>query len=173
MKSSKILVVLVTLALFVFGLAYVAMGQEKATPQEIVKTVQDAAAALAKTGEPGLAEFGKKAAPWVWKDTYIFVLDCTKGVMAAHPMKPELVGKDILAMKDTKGNLFFGQLCEATNKPAGVWVEYWWPKPGQTGGFRKISYALKAGDTPYVVGAGIYDDTATTSDLAKLAGGGK
>jgi cytochrome c len=173
MKSRKILVVLATLALFVFGLSYVAMGQEKATPQEIVKTVQDAANTLAKSGQPGLAEFGKKAAPWVWKDTYIFALDCAKGVMAAHPMKPELVGKDILAMKDTKGNLFFGQLCEATNKPAGVWVEYWWPKPGQTEGFRKISYALKAGDTPYVVGAGIYDDTATTGDLAKLAGGGR
>jgi hypothetical protein len=77
MNRSKILVVLATLAFFVFGLSYVAMGQEKATPQEIVTNVQNAANTLAKSGEPGL------------------------------------------------------------------------------------------------VGAGIYDDTATTSDLAKLSGGGK
>ena len=30
-------------------------------------------------------------------------------------------------------------------------------------------YALKAGNTPYVVSGGIYDDNATIADLEKLA----
>jgi signal transduction histidine kinase len=85
-------------------------------------------------------------------------------------MKPELVGKDILQMKDTKGNAFFGHLCEAAKNPGGLWVEYWWPKPGEKDGSRKISYALNAAGTAYVVGAGIYDDQANIAGLDKLSG---
>ncbi len=171
-KTRKILVVL-GVALFAISISRAAAGQEKATPQEIVNKVQDAAstlakAATAKSGEASLTQFNQKESPWVWKDTYIFVVDCASNTIAAHPIKPELVGKDTTSMKDTKGNAFFGQLCEATKKPSGAWVEYWWTKPGEKEGSRKISYALKAGDTPYVVAAGIYDDKATLVDLEKL-----
>lgn len=173
MKCKKIVVALTTVALVLLGLSPAAMGQDKATPQEIVKKVQDAAKILPASGEPGLAEFNKKESPWVWKDTYVFVLECAKGTMAAHPMKPDMVGKDILATKDTKGSPFFGELCGATKQPSGVWVEYWWPKPGEKEGSRKISYALRAGDTPYVIGAGIYDDKATIGELVKVTSGAK
>ncbi|HEV8524688.1 MAG TPA: cache domain-containing protein [Terriglobales bacterium] len=172
MKSSKTLVVL-GVAILVFALSSLAVGQEKATPQEIVNKVQQAASTLAKSaeakpGEASLTQFNQKDSPWVWKDSYIFVLDCSKPALAAHPIKPELIGKDVTTMKDTKGNAFFGQLCDATKKPSGVWVEYWWPKPGATEGSRKISYALKAGNTPFVVGAGIYDDNISIQQLEKL-----
>ncbi len=172
MRSSKILVVL-GVFLFVWALSSLAVAQEKATAQEIVNKVHEAAGNLAKSGEvkvgeASLTQFNQKQGPWVWKDSYVFVLDCTSNVIAAHPIKPELVGKDITSMKDTKGNSFFGQLCEATKKPSGVWVEYWWAKPGEKEGSRKISYALKAGNTPYVVSAGIYDDKATIPELEKL-----
>jgi signal transduction histidine kinase len=167
MRSNKILVVLGAV-LFIFVLSCMAMGQEKATAQEIVNKVHEAASALASSGEAGLAQFNQKEGQWVWKDTYVFVLDCSKPTIAAHPIKPDLIGKDITSMKDTKGTAFFGQLCEATKKPSGVWVEYWWPKPGEKEGSRKVSYALKAGNTPFVVGAGIYDDKATIEDLSKL-----
>jgi cytochrome c len=171
MQSRKIFVLL-GLAL-VFVLSQLAVGQDKATPQEIFNKVQDAAstlakAASAKSGEASLTQFSQKENPWVWKDSYVFVLDCSGNTMAAHPIKPELVGKDITSMKDTKGNSFFGQLCEATRRPSGVWVEYWWPKPGEKEGSRKISYALKAANTPYVVAAGTYDDKITIAELEKL-----
>ncbi len=172
MKIDKTLVVL-GVALFVFGVSHAAAGQEKATPQEIVNKVQDAAntlakAATAKAGEASLTQFNQKESQWVWKDSYIFVVDCASNTMAAHPIKPELVGKDTSTIKDTKGNAFFGQLCEATKKPSGVWVEYWWPKPGAKEGSRKISYAVNARGTPYVAAAGIYDDKATIAELEKL-----
>jgi cytochrome c len=172
MKYGKILVGL-GVALFVLGISSAAAGQEKASAQEIVSKVQQAATTLAKSatapaGEASLTQFNQKDSPWVWKDTYVFVLDCSKNTIAAHPIKPELVGKDITTMTDTKGNRFFGQLCAATQKPSGVWVEYWWPKPGEKEGSRKISYAQQADNTSYVVGAGIYDDKATIADLEKL-----
>jgi cytochrome c len=177
MKHAKILVGL-GVALFVLGISSTAAGQEKATAQEIVSKVQQAADTLSKSatapvGEASLTQFSQKESPWVWKDSYVFVLDCSSNVMAAHPIKPELVGKDTTSMKDTKGTAFFGQLCEATKKPSGVWVEYWWSKPGEKEGSRKISYALNARGTPYVLAAGIYDDKATIADLEKLTSAAK
>jgi len=106
----------------------------------------------------------------VWKDTYVFVIDCDKNLIAAHPIKPELVGQSSAALKDTKGkNVFPEGWCDAAKKAAGVWVEYWWPKPGEKEGSRKLSYGLAAKGTPYVVGAGIYDDKATLAELSQLA----
>jgi len=54
-------------------------------------------------------------------------------------------------------------------KPYGVWIEYWWPKPGEKEGSRKLSYLLSAKGTPYVVCAGIYDDQPSIAELSKLS----
>src|SRR5271165_487424 len=127
MKSARNLASLLVAACFVCALPHSALAQDKATPQELVLKVREAAGSLSKSGEPGLADFDKKPGPWVWKDTYIFVLDCTKGVMAAHPMKAELIGKPVTALKDIKGNPAFELLCAATQSPNGTWAEYWIP----------------------------------------------
>ena len=97
-------------------------------------------------------------------------IDCNKGVTVAHPVKPENVGTDFQATKDTKGNAFLGQVC-AAKQPSGGWVEHGSAKPGQTEGTRKVSYRLKAGNTPYVVYAGVYDDKVSLEDLVKRSGG--
>ncbi len=171
MPDRKMLVVF-GLALLV-SLSRIAAAQEKATPEEIVSKVQEAASVLARSADakPGgaaLQQFDQKQGPWVWKDTYIFVVDCGQATIAAHPMNPELIGKDAMSLLDTKGHPFFWQVCDALKKPSGIWLQYWWPKPGQKEGSRKISYALRAGNTSYVVGAGIYDDKATIAELEKL-----
>jgi len=166
MKSGKILVAL-AVALLIVVLSSVAVGQEKATAEEVVAKVKEAASILSKTGD--LAQFNQKQGPWVWKDTYIVVHDCDKKVTAAHPIMPELVGRDDMTLKDTKGkNVFPEGWCDAARKPSGVWIEYWWPKPSEKEGSRKLSYSLSAKGTPYVVLAGIYDDKATIAELSKL-----
>jgi cytochrome c len=171
MPDRKMLIVL-GVAVLVGGLLRAATGQEKATPEEIVSKVQEAARSLAKSAtQPAataLAPFDQKPGPWVWKDTYVFVVDCGQAIIAAHPVNPELIGKDATSLLDTQGHPFFWQVCDALKKPSGIWLQYWWPKPGQKEGSRKISYALRAGNTSYVVGAGIYDDKLTIADLEKL-----
>ncbi len=166
MKSSKILAG-VAVAILIVALSSVGLGQDKATAQEVITKVKEAVSTLSKTGD--LAQFNQKQGPWVWKDSYIFVQDCDKKVVVAHPIKPELVGQDIMSIKDTRGkNLYAEGWCETAKKPSGVWIEYWWPKPGEKEGSRKISYHLSAKGTPYVVGAGVYDDKATIAELSKL-----
>jgi len=166
MRNTNIFVVVAALPI---ALSSVAVGQDKATAREVVAKIREAARTLSRTHDS--TPFNRKQGPWVWKDTYVFVVDCDKKVIVAHPIKPELVGQDYTSLKDTKGkNVFPEGWCDEAKKPAGVWVEYWWPKPGQTDGSRKLSYSLAAKGTPYVVGAGIYDDKATIADLSRLTG---
>jgi len=161
------------LVLLIFSLTSFATAEESATPQEIVTKVQEAAKTLAKSlqtqpASAALTEFDQKQGPWVWKNTYIFVVDCGQATIAAHPVNPELIGKDATSLLDTQGHPFFWWVCDALKKPSGIWLQYWWPKPGQKQGSRKISYALRAGNTQYVVGAGVYDDKLAIAELEKL-----
>jgi hypothetical protein len=104
MKNSKILVVL-TGAFLIVALPSVAVSQDKATAQEVVAKVKEAASTLSKTGD--LAQFNQKQSPWVWKGTYIFVHDCDKKVNAAHPFKPEQIGQDLTSIKGTDGKSLY------------------------------------------------------------------
>ncbi len=166
MRDRKMLVVATTL--FTTALSHIAMGQDRATAREVVARVRQAARTLSKTRD--LTPFTQKS-PWVWKDTYVFVVDCDKKVVAAHPIKPELVGQSSASLKDTKGNNVFPEdWCDAAKKPSGIWVEYWWPKPGEKDGSRKLSYGVAAKGTPYAMGAGIYDDKATVAEVSRLTG---
>jgi signal transduction histidine kinase len=169
MKSNRIFAGL-TMAILSAGLCAVAPAQDSATPQEVVAKVREAATTLSKTGD--LAQFNQKQGPWVWKDTYIFVLNCDKMTQAAHPLRPDLRGTEISSIKDPKGNAIFPNpkdVCEAARKPSGTWVEYSWAKAGEKEGSRKVSYLLSAKGTPYVVAAGVYDDKASIADLSKLS----
>ena len=156
MKSGKIFAA-VTAALLNLALCTVAVGQDKATAQEVVAKVREAASTLSKTGD--LAQFNQKQGPWVWKNTYVFVEDCDKKVMAAHPMHPELVGKDLTSIKDTRGKSLYPDpefFCKKVQESSrGIWSDYWWPKPGEKEGSHKLSYHLSAKGTPYLVSSGI------------------
>jgi len=168
MKDSKIFA-LVAAALVTVALCTVAIGQDHATAQEVVAKVREAASTLSKKGD--LAQFNQNPSQWVWKDSYIFVFDCDKMVMAAHPVRPDLRGLEMASIKDPKGNITIPDpkaLCEAARKPSGTWKEYWWAKSGEKEGSRKITYYLGAKGTPYVAAAGIYDDKATIAELSKL-----
>ena len=105
MKKSKIFA-WVAVALVSVTRCTVAVGQEHATPQDVIAKVRDAASILSKTGD--VAQFQQKQGPWVWADTYIFIQDCDKKTIAAHPIKPEQVGQPLSSIKDAKsGNGIF------------------------------------------------------------------
>jgi cytochrome c len=158
------------LALVYVAVPMVAIAQDHATAEEVVAKVREAASTLSQTHD--LTPFTQKDGPWVWKDTYVFVNDCDKKVVAANIVRPDQVGQDFGTIKDTRGKTLYPDreaYCDAAKKPSGNWVEYWWPKPGQKEGSRKVSFYLMAPGTPYVVGAGVYDDKATLAELSKLS----
>lgn len=144
-----------------------------ATPQEVVTKVREAVQYLNAKGLAGFSDFNNnKDARWVWKDSYVFVYSCRDDVMIAHPLRPDLVGKPVLQMRDDKDHPIFQDLCKAGEKPHGGWVEYWWPKPGEARASRKISYAHSAPvsfKSDIQVAAGIYDDKLTPDELDQIA----
>jgi signal transduction histidine kinase len=168
-------------ATLAFGLVLACVGtapaqQDHATPQEIMQKVRQAAQDIAKAGEAGLATFTSKNATSVWKDSYTFVLGCEGGtaVTVALPVRPELKGKptaQIVTFGPKPGERIAADMCAAGQQPRGGWVEYNFPKPGETQPARKVTYMLAAQGTPYVVGAGIYDATAKVEDLDRLTDG--
>jgi hypothetical protein len=154
-----------------FGLAVIhapLWAQERATPQEVLQKVTEARDFLSASGQAGIAEFNQKDSRWVWKDTYVFVMDLDTVVVLAHPMNPKLLGRDQIGLKDIKGNFLFIQFCEKAAEDGGGWVEYWWPKPGQQTPSRKVTYVLRVPGTTLVVGAGVYDETMSIDELNRL-----
>jgi cytochrome c len=150
---------------------------ERATPEEIVAKVRAAAAHLADHGEAGLAIFDKADSEFVWKDSYIFVYDCAADVIAAHPVT-ESRGATISDLRGGDGGAFGIDLCAAAEVPGGSWAEYRWRRPTGEGDpqglayggehIRKVSYMLAVEDTPYQVGAGIFDETTPLDQLDAL-----
>ncbi|MDG4561332.1 MAG: cache domain-containing protein [Candidatus Competibacter sp.] len=145
------------------GLSAGAWAADAATADEVVAKVKEAAAAVSANADVTLSEFDKKDGKWAWKDTYVWALDCTNGVIKAHP-SPKVKGMKLADLKDKETGKEIGTpLCDAAKGANGGWVEYMWTKPGAEGNHRKVAYVLTAGD--YVVSAGVYDDKLTAAEL--------
>jgi len=170
MHRHSFVLITCTLAALAVISAPLRAAEEKASAQEVVAKVRQAAAELSKSHN--VIQFNNKTGPWVWKDTYIFVVDCDKMVNAAHPVRGDIRGVPMSVIKDAKGAAVYpdpAAFCAEARKPGGVWNEYWWVKTGETQGSRKISYHLGAEGTPYVVAAGIYDDKLSLAQASKLS----
>jgi len=154
-----------------------ALGQEKATPQQVVQKVRQAAGYLSKQGESGLATFKQRRSDYVWANTYVFVIDCEQKKVAANPLFG-FVGMPLSELKDPTGKVIGPMFCPSNStrtstngdsakgaSARGYWVEYHWPKAGQKEPARKLTYIEPVPNTPFTVGAGIYDDKLTTTDL--------
>lgn len=153
-----------------------AQADDGVTPDEVIAKVREAAVFLAKDGKAGLPSFEGEGSPFIWKDTYVFVLDCAADVIPAHAV-PASRGVKISALKDADGKFYGADMCKAAEAPGGSWAEYVWPKPvvGDDGkvvyskeAYRKVSYMLAVPGTPYQVGAGIYNDPMSLADLDAL-----
>ena len=138
--------------------------------------MREAAAHLAREGAAGLPDFEKDGSPFVWADTYVFVYDCARDVIAAHPV-PASRGLSISGLEGADGVPYGMALCKAAEVPGGSWGEYVWPKPTTDAdgkvvyskeAYRKVSYMLAVEGQPFEVGAGIYNEAMTLPELDAL-----
>jgi methyl-accepting chemotaxis protein len=81
--------------------------------------------------------------------------------MVAHPMKPELEGKDLSTVQDPTGKRLFVDFVTLVKQQGQGFVDYSWPKPGAGAPVPKLSYVRGFAPWGWVIGTGIYaDDTA-------------
>jgi cytochrome c len=153
MKKAAFFLIIPAMILFLTGQACA----EKATPDEVITKCHEAAKFIRDNGiDVAMKSIGDKNGPFVWKDTYVFLMNMD-GKMLAHPMKPALTEKETLVdVKDTAGKPLFLEFIEVANNKGKGWVDYMWPKPGQDDPAPKSSYIYRVPGTQYIVGAGIY-----------------
>jgi cytochrome c len=153
MKKAAYCLIIPALILFLVGPSWA----ETATPDEVITKCHEAATFLRDHGiEAAIKSIGDENGPFVWKDTYVFLMNMD-GKMLAHPIKPALTEKEsLLEVKDTAGKPLFLEFVELANSKGKGWVDYMWPKPGQDKPAPKSSYIYRVPGTQYIVGAGIY-----------------
>lgn len=137
-------------------LAWPVSAQEITAKQMMIKC-KEAARHLEEKGEAALPEFSDLASQWA-VEPYIFVYDL-EGTIIAHGSNPKLVGKNLIGLKDVKGNMFAAEFVQIAKEKGRGWSEYWWPKKDAKEASLKVSYILRVPGRNMFVGAGIYDIT--------------
>ncbi len=137
----------------------------------VVDLVRDAAAQVEKLGEDAFPLFRDPRSRFRAKDTYVFVID-PSGVELVNPAFPNLEGRDLLGLRDTQGKPLVREMLEVAREDGSGWVDYMWPKPGESVSTEKSAYIrrVELDGRWLLVGAGVYlaDAPKTAGDPDKL-----
>lgn len=135
----------------------------------VVDVVKDAVGQIEKNGSAAFARFHDPRGPFMAKDAYIFVID-EKGTDLVNPGFPNLEGRNLIDLKDTQGKKLVREMFSVVQTGNSGWVDYMWPKPGDSVSTQKSAYVSKAkmGDQWVLVGCGVYlADAPKATPLAK------
>ncbi len=75
-----------------------------------------------------------------------------------HPMKPQLNGKSLSAVKDPTGKALFVEMVSVAKTSGAGFVHYMWPKPGSDVDVEKVSYVQMFQPWGWITGSGVYID---------------
>jgi cytochrome c len=145
------------------GTAAPVFPQQSPPPSEQVKKIEalvDKAAALVNSkGKAAFAEFRKEGSEWWFGETYLFAYDMNLNVLLVAAF-PENEGKNQTGKKDSNGKLYHDEFVKVVQSKGSGWVDYMFPKPGQTQPSQKWSYvkAVKVDGVPALIGAGFYPE---------------
>lgn len=168
MKSKKCYMILLICAAMVLSFVNGAAAKDRATPQDVFDLVLKAVDVLQALGEEGFEAFNDPKGEFVFKDTYVYVMNHETGKLAATPDHPEYIGENITGMQDPNGVYLIRDLLAEAKKPMGGWVEYMWKSDDAKEPTRKVCFAIRIPDTPYTALAGIHNDNVTIKELNDL-----
>jgi Cache domain len=127
----------------------------------LVALVEEAAGLVERDGERAFQQFAVKGSKWLNGDVYFFAY-LVDGTCVFHPLTPELVGKNVLDLRDLNGKPIIQSIVDIGKKPganASGWVFYLWENQIQLTPMWKSTYVRKVaapdGKT-YVIGSGLY-----------------
>ncbi len=123
----------------------------------VVDAVKDAVGQIEANGQAAFARFHDPTGPFIAKDAYIFVFD-PAGVDLVNPGFPNLEGRNLMDLKDAQGKPLIREMMTVVQTKGSGWVDYMWPKPGESVSTQKSAYVSKAkmGDKWVLVGCGVY-----------------
>jgi signal transduction histidine kinase len=123
----------------------------------VIDLVTAAVEQIEERGEEAFSLFRDRKGPFIAKDAYVFVMDM-EGVELVNPAFPNLEGRNLLEVKDTTGKYLVRDMLDAVERQGSGWVDYMWPKPGESVSTQKSTYVSKAriGSRLLLVGSGVY-----------------
>ena len=118
-----------------------------------------AATLIDKNGKAAFAEFRKKGSEWFHDDTYLFVYDMDANVQL-NPAFPQREGTNVTGQKDANGKLLHHEIIQVAKTKGAGWVDYMFPKPGQSTPSQKWAYVEEAtmDGVQGLVASGFYHD---------------
>jgi len=133
----------------------------------VIDIVNRAVAAIEDEGEAAFQRFYDVSGPFLVKSAYVFVVDMN-GVELVNPAFRSLEGRTLLDLKDTDGKPLVREMLTVADNQGSGWVDYMWPKPGESVSTRKSTYVRRAriGDRSVVVGSGVYLADAPKKEAA-------
>jgi len=164
-RSAFFLVLLATIALIVSIVRGAAKEQLSRytyrDTRSLVSLVEEAAALMEQKGEQAFADFARKDSKWFNEDYYFFVY-ALDGTCLFHAITPELIGKNVMDLRDMNGKPIVRRITDIGRKPendASGWVFYLWQNQTQLTPSWKSTYVRKVGSDgqTYVVGSGSYN----------------
>lgn len=138
-------------------------SQESSPTSEQAKRIEalvDKAAALVEArGKAAFSEFRKRDSEWWFGNTYLFVYDKDFNVLL-NPAFPAREGTNVHGQTDPNGKAFHDEFMRLVRSKGSGWVDYMFPKPGQTQPSRKWTYvkAVNIEGNPGLIGAGFYPE---------------
>ncbi len=130
---------------------------ESEQAKQIVALVEKASTLIDSKGKSIFLSSGKPAAKWRIGDTYLFI-DDLKEVVLFNGGFPEREGSNSSSLKDSNGKLFQVEFVKVVQSKGSGWVDYMFPKPGQSQPSQKWSYvkAVNIDGTAGLVVVGFY-----------------
>jgi methyl-accepting chemotaxis protein len=167
-----------TMAVVVAGMIFYIMPLMKSNlmneKENALKNVVDTTMALAasyegkvKSGTMKLEDAQRAAAENIKSmryagNEYLFIIDMNSGKIAGHPIKKELEGSDVAAMKDSNGKAFGQEMLKVAKDKGEGLINYYWPKPNETKPSPKLSYVKVFTGWGWGVVSGLYIDDVET-----------
>lgn len=123
----------------------------------VVDLVENAVHQIEKKGKSAFPLFYDPTGPYIAKDSYIFITDMN-GKELVNPAFPNLEGRDLMDVQDTHGKYLVREMINVVKTSRSGWIDYMWPKPGESVSTKKSTYVSKAkiGDQWLMVGSGVY-----------------
>jgi signal transduction histidine kinase len=126
-------------------------------PFFVVEQVEDAIQLIRQRGTAeAFAALHDKSSGFLFYNAYVFVLD-ENGTLLVNNAFPENEGKDLTDLADIDGKKFVREML-AVPPGESAWIDYKWPRPGDTWPSAKSSYVrnVEIDGQQLYVGSGVY-----------------
>jgi hypothetical protein len=172
-RNRLVLGVLVLILACALIVGFVNQTQQNNQKETVKSLVIEAADLISTDGEAAFSQFRVEGSYWFQGDTYIFVWQ-TDGLRLVYPPDVSGEGNNMTSLVDVTGKPI-GQLFinAALSETGEGWVDYQWPKPGETTPSVKHTFikGVELDGEVLLVGSGLYveDYEAVVAPLQYVA----